>query len=254
LSQAILAFMHRIHFDTTDSTNSEARRLAAVHPGESLLITAATQSAGRGRQGRAWQSPLGGAWFSLVWPARQPPSAYANVSLLAAIAVRRAIAEVVDAERLAIKWPNDVLVDGKKVSGILCEQWPGDSGRLGVLVLGIGINVDFDLALLPNDLRHPATTLSAAMGHAIPVDAVIDAVAEQLTALLSEFETSGLDAELIAELRENLAYVGEERSWQSPQGEVTGKVLGIDDMGRLLLEVDGQVRACEVGEFALIRA
>jgi BirA family biotin operon repressor/biotin-[acetyl-CoA-carboxylase] ligase len=246
--------MHRIHFDTTDSTNSEARRLATEHPGERLLITAVTQSAGRGRQGRAWQSPLGGAWFSLVWPTLKPPAAYGNVSLLAAIAVRRAIAEVVDAERLAIKWPNDVLVDGKKVSGILCEQWPVESGSSSVLVLGIGINVDFDLALLPNDLRHPATTLSAAVGHAIPVDAVIDAVAEQLTALLAEFETSGLNSELIAELRGHLAYVGEERVWQSPKGEFSGKVLGIDAAGRLLLQVDGQVRACDVGEFAPIQA
>ena len=89
--------------------------------------------------------PLGGAWFSFVWPTRQPPAAYGNVSLLAAIAVRRAIAEVVDAQRLSIKWPNDVLVDGKKVSGILCEQWPGEVGQLGALVIGIGINVHFDL-------------------------------------------------------------------------------------------------------------
>jgi BirA family biotin operon repressor/biotin-[acetyl-CoA-carboxylase] ligase len=246
--------MHRIHFDITDSTNSEARRLAAERSGEVLLVTATTQSAGRGRQGRAWQSPVGGAWFSLVWPTQKPPAAYANVSLLAAIAVRRAVAEVVNAERLRIKWPNDVLVDGNKVSGILCEQWPGESGSNGVLVIGIGINVDFDLALLPTDLRHPATTLSAVVGHAIPVDAVIDAVAGQLTPLLAEFETSGLNSELIAELRGHLAYVGEERVWQSPKGELLGKVLGIDDAGRLLLEVDGQVRACDVGEFAPIRA
>jgi BirA family biotin operon repressor/biotin-[acetyl-CoA-carboxylase] ligase len=246
--------MHRIHFDTTDSTNSEARRLAAERPGEVLLVTAATQSAGRGRHGRAWQSPLGGAWFSLVWPTRQAPAAYANVSLLAAIAVRRAVIEVVDAERLRIKWPNDVLVDGKKVSGILCEQWPAEAGGFGVLVIGIGVNVDFDLALLPTDLRHPATTLSAAVGHAIPVDAVIDAVAEQLTTLLAEFETSGLSAEHIEGIREHLAYIGEDRAWESPKGELLGKVLGIDDTGRLLLEVEGEVRACDVGEFAPIRA
>ena len=246
--------MRRIHFDITDSTNSEARSLAAVHPGECLLITAATQSAGRGRQGRAWQSPLGGAWFSIVWPTRQPPSAYAAVSLVAAIAVRGALVEVVEAERLTIKWPNDVLIDDRKVSGILCEQWPGEKSNAGVLVIGIGVNVDFDLALLPTDLRHPATTLSAAIGRAVPVDAVIDAIAEQLTALLTEFEAAGLTAELVAELGEHLAYVGTVRSWQSPRGEVTGRVLGIDDAGRLLLEVDGQTQACDVGEFAPIRA
>ncbi len=246
--------MRRIHFDETDSTNSEARSLAVAHPGECLLITAATQSAGRGRQGRAWQSPLGGAWFSVVWPTGQPPSAYAAVSLVAAIAMRRALLELVVAERLTIKWPNDVLIDDRKVAGILCEQWPSGNGNSGVLVVGIGVNVDFDLALLPTDLRHPATTLSAAIGRAVPVDAVIDAIAEQLTMLLNEFESTGLAGELVAELGDNLAYVGTVRSWRFPRGEVTGRVLGIDDAGRLLLEIDGQTQACDVGEFAPIRA
>ena len=67
--------MRRIHYDIIDSTNSEARRLAAADLREPLLVTAAEQSAGRGRQGREWQSPHGGAWMSLAWPARQPPAA-----------------------------------------------------------------------------------------------------------------------------------------------------------------------------------
>lgn len=246
--------MRRIHFPVTDSTNTAARQLSTEHPGECLLITAATQAAGRGRQGRVWESPLGGAWLSMVWPTRQPPVAYVAVALVAAIAVRRALLDVVDAALLKIKWPNDVLIDDRKVVGILCEQWPGENGTPGVLVIGIGVNVDFDLALLPPDLRHPATTLSHATGRALPVDDVIDAVAEQVTAALEEFEATGLNAELVAELRGCLAYVGTERSWQTPRGEISGRVLGIDDLGRLLLEVAGQVQAYDVGEFAPIRA
>ncbi len=246
--------MRRIHFPVTDSTNTAARQLAAEHPGECLLVTAATQAAGRGRQGRIWQSPLGGAWLSIAWPTRQPPQAYAPVSLVAAIAVRRALLGVVYGERLKIKWPNDVLIDDRKVVGILCEQWPSENGNPGVLVIGIGVNVDFDLALLPPDLRHPPTTLSQAIGRAVPVDAVIDAVAEQVATALEEFEATGLNAELVAELRGCLAYVGTERSWQTPRGEITGRVLGIDDAGRLLLEVDGQTQAHDIGEFAPIRA
>jgi BirA family biotin operon repressor/biotin-[acetyl-CoA-carboxylase] ligase len=246
--------MRRIHYDTTESTNTVARRVAAEHPGECLLVTAATQSAGRGRQGRSWESPRGGAWLSFVWPTRQPPLAYAAVSLVVAIAVRRALLDVVDAKRLQIKWPNDVLIDDRKVVGILCEQWPGDSENQGIIVMGIGINVDFDIALLPSDLRHPATTLSHAIGHAIPVEDVIDAVATQLHQALEEFEAHGLSSALIDELAGCLAYVGKERSWQSPRGEFTGRVIGIDAGGRLLLDVGGAVEAHDVGEFAPIQA
>jgi BirA family biotin operon repressor/biotin-[acetyl-CoA-carboxylase] ligase len=246
--------MRRIHFETTESTNTEARRLAAEHPGQCLLVTATTQSAGRGRQGRAWESPRGGAWLSFVWPTRQPPLAYSAVSLVAAIAVRRALLDIVDPKRLQIKWPNDVLIDDRKVVGILCEQWPGDSESRGIIVMGIGINVDFDLALLPADLRHPATTLSQALGHAVPVEDVIDAVATRLDQALEEYEAEGLSGALVEELASCLAYIGKERSWQSPRGEFTGRVMGIDAAGRLLLEVGGQVEAHDVGEFAPIQA
>jgi BirA family transcriptional regulator, biotin operon repressor / biotin---[acetyl-CoA-carboxylase] ligase len=246
--------MRRIHFDITESTNTEARTLAAEHPGECLLVTAAMQSAGRGRHGRAWESPRGGAWLSLVWPTRQPPLAYSAVSLVAAIAIRRALLDVIDTERLQIKWPNDVLIDDRKVVGILCEQWPGDGETRGFVVMGVGINVDFDLALIPTDLRHPATTLSQALGHAVPVEAVIDAVALQMERALEDFEAAGLTAALIDELASSLAYVGTERSWHSPRGEINGRVMGIDARGRLLLEIGGTVEAHDVGEFAPILA
>jgi BirA family transcriptional regulator, biotin operon repressor / biotin---[acetyl-CoA-carboxylase] ligase len=246
--------MRRIHFEVTESTNTEARRLAAEYPGECLLVTAATQSAGRGRHGRSWESPRGGAWLSLVWPTRQPPLTYSAVSLVAAIAVRRALLDVVDTQRLQIKWPNDVLIDDRKVVGILCEQWPGDGENGGIVVLGIGINVDFDFALLPADLRHPATTLSHAIGHTVPVEDVIDAVAEQLEKALEAFEVTGLDAALVDELAGALAYVGMERCWHSPQGEFNGRVMGIDEGGRLLLEVAGRIEAHDLGEFAPILA
>lgn len=246
--------MRRLHFETTESTNAESRRLAAEYPGECLLVTAATQTAGRGRHGRTWESPRGGAWLSLVWPARQPPVAYSAVSLVAALAVRRALVGVIEPRRLVIKWPNDLLIDDRKVVGILCEQWPGVDKAPGIVVIGIGINVDFDLALLPTDLRHPATSLSHAVGHAVPVEDVIDAVATNLEQLLEEFEVTGLSAEFVEELANCLAYVGQERGWQSPRGEIQGHVRGVDAGGRLLLEVGGNIEAHDVGEFAPIRA
>lgn len=244
--------MRHIHFDVADSTNTQARRLAVERPGERLLVTAAVQSAGRGRQGRTWESPRGGAWLSLVWSTRQPPAAYAAASLAVAVAVRRALAEAAPevADGLRIKWPNDLLLADRKVAGILCEQIPASSPASGFLIIGVGVNVDFDLALLPPDLRHPPTTLSVAAGRPIAVDAVVDAMARHLIGALTQFESEGLSASLRAELTSNLAYVGTIRTWQTAGGAVTGRVLGLDDRGRLLLESASGVIACESGEFA----
>lgn len=246
--------MRRFHFDVTDSTNDQARRLAGSHPGEPLLVTAAEQTGGRGRQGRAWQSPRGGAWLSVVWPLDLAANV-SGVSLAAAVAVRRALCRVAPeaAERLLIKWPNDVLLDDRKVCGILCEGFPargGDPASPGILVIGVGVNVDFDVVQLAGDLRHPATTLRSALDRSIAVDAVIDAASSELEQVLTNWDQAGLDAALIWELKAHLAYVGTERTWNGPAGPVVGRVLGVDANGRLLLQGrEGQL-VCEVGEFA----
>lgn len=245
--------MQRFHFDQIDSTSTQARRLAELHPGEVLLVTAASQSAGRGRHGRVWHSPRGGAWLSLVWPAQNDVRAYANVSLAVAVAVWRAINEVAveSSAALRIKWPNDLLVDDRKVAGILCEQLPRAAGAdEAVLIVGIGVNVQFDPALFAPDLRHPATTLSAATGRPQDVEQVIGAVARHVVAVLEEFERQGLSHALLDDLQSHLAYVGTQRTWNTPRGAITGQVAGVDSAGRLLLRVGSREIACEVGEFS----
>jgi BirA family biotin operon repressor/biotin-[acetyl-CoA-carboxylase] ligase len=243
--------MQRIHYETIDSTNSEARRLAADLR-EPLLVTAAEQTAGRGRQGREWQSPRGGAWMSLAWPARQPPAAYAAVSLAAATGVLRALRELAvrAPQRFQVKWPNDILLDDQKVAGILCEQRLGGGAHADMLIIGVGVNVNFDHALFPIDLRHPATTLAAALDKPLTVEAVVDKVAEHLAAALNAFEAEGLSESLLTELRESLAYLGAVRSWAGPGGKVQGRVAGLDDSGRLLLDTTAGRIACDTGEFA----
>jgi BirA family transcriptional regulator, biotin operon repressor / biotin---[acetyl-CoA-carboxylase] ligase len=243
--------VRRIHYETIDSTNVEARRLAADLR-EPLLVTAAEQSAGRGRQGREWQSPRGGAWLSLAWPARQPPAAYAAVSLAAAAGVLRALRELAarSPQRFEVKWPNDILLDERKVAGILCEQRLGGGVHADMIIIGVGVNVNFDHTLFPTDLRHPATTLAAALDKPFNVDVVVDKVAEHLEAALNAFEVEGLSASLLTELRESLAYVGAVRTWNGPNGANQGRVIGLDDAGRLLLDTPAGRIACDTGEFA----
>jgi BirA family biotin operon repressor/biotin-[acetyl-CoA-carboxylase] ligase len=242
--------IRRIHYDIIDSTNSEARRLVTPELDAPLLVTAAEQFAGRGRHGRSWRSPRGGAWMSLIWPARQQPAAYSAISLAAAVGVLRGLREVAKpGADFRIKWPNDVLIHDCKVAGILCEQRLGGGSQAEAVIVGVGVNVDFDIAELPCDLRHPATTLRAAFGKPLAVDQVINAVTDGLVESLQTYETQGLNQELLAEIRENLAYVGSVKAWRSSNGLIEGRVVGVDGAGRLLLDCPtGQV-ACEVGEF-----
>lgn len=263
--------MRRIHFEVTDSTNTQARALAAAHPGERLLVTAAEQTAGRGRQGRQWISPRGGAWLTIAWPMRKEPTAYRAASLAAAVGVRRALVELLTrgmpaeamahAPRPEIKWPNDILIDEAKVVGILCEQSLGSGSGSNVLFIGIGVNVAFEQAILDEPasgekLRHRATTLSNAAGRAIEVNEVIELVSHEVANSLERFEanglagTAGVEQSLLDELRGALAYVGCERTWLSPCGAVVGRVLGTDDEGRLMIDDGREIVHCDAGELS----
>lgn len=246
--------LQRFHFQTTESTNDEARRLATEWPGETLLVSATTQTAGRGRQQREWQSPRGGAWLSVVWPARQEPRGYQAVSLMVAVAVRRALVELAPEREssLEIKWPNDILIDDRKVAGILCEQWSPSQAAQGVLILGVGINVNIDPETLGNDLRHPATSLRTAWGKEFTVESVVEAVGRHLETALQEFEKHGLCNRLLDEFRAHMAYVDQVTNWQLPSETVAGRVVGIDNQGQLLLERDGVEIACNVGEYLAV--
>lgn len=192
--------------------------------------------------------------MSIVWPVDREPRAHLPVSLVAAAALRRAIVQLAGhvPRDLCIKWPNDLLIAGAKVAGILCEQFPGERGARGsgTLVIGIGVNVDFDPALLTGGLRHTATMLRAALGRPLDVEDVIAGVTRNVCDAMEVFEREGLCERLLDELRGNLAYVGSVRTWNSPHGPVTGTVLGVDGCGRLLLKRGPDEIACEVGEFA----
>jgi BirA family biotin operon repressor/biotin-[acetyl-CoA-carboxylase] ligase len=171
---------------------------------------------------------------------------------VAAVATLRAVRDAAPecAGRLLVKWPNDLLLDGHKVAGILCEQFLGGAGSTtAVLVVGVGVNVDLDPAQLGADLRHPATTLQAAAGRAVAVAAVIDALTRRLADALADFEVEGLSASVLGELRAHLAYAGSVQSFDLAGRIVTGRVKGVDPLGRLVLACDEGEVAFDSGEF-----
>jgi BirA family transcriptional regulator, biotin operon repressor / biotin---[acetyl-CoA-carboxylase] ligase len=217
----------RLHLRATSSTNDRARALAAAGAPHGTLVTAGEQTAGRGRQGRTWSAPPGRALLcSLVLRDYDP---------LLPLRAGLAVADLAgDAAR--VKWPNDVLVDGRKVAGILVEARPQD----GWAVLGIGVNVAVDLADLPPELGDRAGTLGRAPGE---VEAALTELLAALENRLAEPPAAALDA-----LRARDALRDRPVRWAD--GEGTGA--GIDDAGALLVRLPGgELVTLDAGEVHL---
>ena len=221
----------RLHHRTTDSTSDRARALALAGAPHGTLVTAAEQRAGRGRQGRTWSAPAGRALLmSLVlreWPAWLP--------LTGAVAVADVAAEGRDG--IAIKWPNDVLLDGRKVAGVLAEG----RAQEGWAVLGIGLNVAVRPTDLPEELHGTAGTLGLGPDAIEPLlERLLDALTERL---------AQPTAEVLAAYRARDALAGRAVRWA--RGE--GIARGIDEAGRLLVELPGGGReALDAGEVHLL--
>jgi BirA family biotin operon repressor/biotin-[acetyl-CoA-carboxylase] ligase len=156
-------------FDEIDSTNEEARRRAALGERGPLWIWARRQTAGRGRRGRAWESPEGNLLATLLIAPGVPAPEAARLSFVGALAVYDLAAAYAPRAAVRVKWPNDVLIDGRKVAGILLES----SGQEGVdalpwLAIGIGVN----LVSAPASTHHPATFLGAHGAAPSPAEAL----------------------------------------------------------------------------------
>jgi BirA family biotin operon repressor/biotin-[acetyl-CoA-carboxylase] ligase len=219
----------RLHLRDTGSTNERARQLAIAGAPHGTLVTAAQQSAGRGRQGRVWSAPAGQALLmSLLL--RDPPR---FLPLAAAVAV----AEVAGDEA-KIKWPNDVHLDGRKVAGILVEGRPQERWA----VLGIGLNVAIRVDELPEELRETAATMGLAQRD---VEPTLHRLLAALERRLGDTETDVLEA-----WRDRDTLIGREVRWASG----SGRAAGVDDDGRLLVDLaDGGRAALDAGEVHLLR-
>ncbi|GFZ89967.1 bifunctional ligase/repressor BirA [Paenibacillus marchantiophytorum] len=157
----------KVHvYGSVDSTQTIAHALVASGAQEGTIVLAEEQTAGRGRMGRAWHSPSGkGIWMSIVLTPRVPVYFMPQLTLLSAVALCRSIQKVCQVE-IGIKWPNDLLIKGKKVSGILLES-SGEDERLKYVIAGIGISVNLTTEDYPEALRSIATSLAIESGQVI---------------------------------------------------------------------------------------
>jgi BirA family biotin operon repressor/biotin-[acetyl-CoA-carboxylase] ligase len=216
----------RVHHRRTDSTNARARELAAAGAPHGTLVTASEQTAGRGRQGRTWSAPPGRALLMSIvlreWPRLLP------------LAAALAVAEVAG-EGTMIKWPNDVLLDGRKVAGILVEG----RSQEGWMVLGIGLNVALRPDDFPPELRETAATLGRD-------PAEVEPALDELLGALDGWLSVPHD-DVVTAFRARDALAGREVAW----ADGSGVAEGIDGEGRLLVASGGQVTALDAGEVHL---
>jgi len=223
-----------IQLDEVDSTNSEARRLAEAGEQGPVWITADRQTAGRGRRGRVWEQGSGNLAATLLIV--QPPPDYAQLSFAAALAVADTAAHFAPAAPIAVKWPNDVLADGRKMAGILLEAGPG------WLAVGIGIN----LSHFPEGTEFPATALSSFTTPPPPADALA-VLAVRFAHWYGAWMDEGFEV-LRAAWLARAGGLGAPIRARLPHETRHGLFEGIDGNGALLLNEQGVVTAIAAGE------
>ena len=219
-----------VRLDATGSTNDDARRLAQDGAPEGTVVIARSQSAGRGRLGRSWHSPDGaGLYLSIVLRPQEPLDRVGRYALVAALAALEAC-HAAGAAAARIKWPNDVLVERRKVAGILAELRAGSGGA--ELVLGFGLNVGTPPQGYPAELNG-VTSLSAEAGRTVGVDETAEALLASLDAWIARLRRGGWE-----EVRE--AFVryapGVEGARVTLRGGASGITRGLDATGALLVE------------------
>jgi BirA family biotin operon repressor/biotin-[acetyl-CoA-carboxylase] ligase len=238
------------YFDTIDSTNEAALTWIAAGAPDGSLVAADVQTAGRGRMGRRWITHSGAALaFSLILKAGNPDPALMSLhSPLGALA----LAEVLEAEPVpvSIKWPNDVLVRGKKVAGILVETaWQGD--RVLGIAVGIGINVTPQAVPAPEELLYPATSVSGELGRPVDREKLLARVLERIFAWRARLG----QVDFLHAWETRLAFKGQavEVSPGTPGATMsTGTLIGVTGNGNLrLLGSDGMEQIIAAGDVRL---
>lgn len=227
------------------STNDEAVRLAQEGAADGTVVRADRQEAGRGRRGRRWHSPEGNLYCSIVMRPAATPAKAAQLSLVAAVALAEAVCAALPPERdVRQKWPNDVLVDGAKVAGILLESAGSGAKSVDWVVVGCGVN----LAEAPDETDYPATSLRAGGASALEPRAFLSAFLHRLRDWRARWETEGVAAVRDAWLARAHG-LGERITVRLPDRELHGVFAGMDDAGGLLLETtDGARRVISAGD------
>jgi len=245
-------FGKRVFFSCeVNSTNEWAKELAKLGAEEGTVAVAGTQTAGRGRLNREWISPEGGLWFSIVLR----PKVRAAEAVQLVFVVGLAVAEVLRGKygmKVETKWPNDVLVNGKKICGILIEM--NTTGqKVNHIVAGIGINANFEVGrVLPDQLREVATSLENELGRKIRLEKLFRALLENLEKIYDLYILRGF-APVLEEWKRYANLLGHKVEVTNQKEKITGLALDVNNEGALVLRFeDGKTRHVFVGDVSLL--
>ncbi|NLY85708.1 MAG: biotin--[acetyl-CoA-carboxylase] ligase [Tissierellia bacterium] len=243
-------FMGRnIHyFNSIDSTNSKAKEIA-LDEKEGTVLIAEEQTEGKGRMGRSWVSPKGkGIWMSIILKPNVEPMKVPKLTLVGAAAVYKALENM--GIKAQIKWPNDVLIDGKKICGILTEM-SGELNMVNYVIMGIGINVNLDEGDFPEELKDKATSLKISTGKEISRKELTANILNEFEKLYLKFKEEDNIEEVLKISRENSILLGEEVRIIRGNNIKIGKAIDINDNGELVVEVGDKVEKIISGEVSL---
>lgn len=223
-------------FEQTTSTNDVVERLARDGVREGIVVFAESQTRGRGRLGRKWISPARkGLWFSILLRPNLRPQQTTQLTVASATALRRAIFAQTNL-RVEIKWPNDILIGGKKVAGILTEM-SAELDRVRHVIPGIGIDVNQDASEFPPELRKIATSLKVESGECICRAALAVEILRELDRDYTRV-CAGKFSEISGEWVEHCETIGKDVTVQIGDSKIRGRAESLDDEGALILRTE----------------
>lgn len=242
----------RIHyFEELDSTQTTARELAMAGSPQGTVVIAETQTRGRGRMGRAWHSPSGANLYSttILRPA-MPIAEVPQLSLVAGVAAAEALAREAPG-LVALKWPNDVWLRGRKAGGIIAEALTDLQGKLEAVLLGIGLNINLAPDQIPSALKDKATSLRATLGRRCDRIAIAEALFNFLDYRYTEWLLRGFSA-VRPSWEQFSALTGKRVTVVDGDRREAGLVRGIDSDGALMLDIGAaQPRRILAGEVSI---
>ena len=248
LSQTRWAGKPCYHLESVESTNEYAKEIAQQGAEHGTLILAQEQTKGKGRRGRTWMSPKGdNIYMSILLRPQIEPDHASMLTLVAAMAVAKGIREV-SSLKTQIKWPNDIVVQGKKVCGILTEM-SAEVGRVHYVVIGIGINVhnrDF-----PQEIRATATSLDLQAGTRQNRTELIEAVWKAFETYYEDYCKTQDMSVLQEEYNRHLANCNQEVKVLDGEHSYMGVAKGITKKGELQVETEGEIRLVSSGEVSV---
>lgn len=237
------------YFSELDSTNNEAKKLAANGCPEGTIVVAEAQATGRGRLARGWFSPHGkGIWLSVVLRPPFNPMDAAKCTLMAAVGVNRAINAVTGAG-CGIKWPNDILWQGRKVVGILTEM-SAEMDAINHIVIGMGINVNIEQQEFPSEIAATATSLAVASGCQVSRVKLLSAILAELETVYNRVKSAGF-APVLADWKEQSITLGQQVDVHGLDRSFSGLAVDIDADGALLIETPQGLERVLAGDVSI---